>query len=608
MSTVSNQGPTGNQPDKVENKVPGDIAPEKSSEQGLSLGDMVSRGDRLPAAHSAASKDQGGTEEQKLARLNNDLTPYISGKLGRGALSRGLGLSEELGRELSREAGSEPFRDRVLKGEASLPVREFTWSNQRQMDQSSNAGLGIPLGLRQFFQLRKSEYQTEPDKSDSKANVKVENFLNQTPVNDKEKRSPAEEKDLEQSREALKNAVSSEDRLSKALHLARLYQHLRYIDEAKKATELALEIDPHNLVARQLFKELERMHPADISIAALPITVPNAVTKSALRNRIIGLSGGKVAVVGDLLIDELLEGKPERISREAPVLILEHVDTVHIPGGAANTASNVVALGGQCMAVGVCGADEYSEKLSHMLDRYRIQHNLVKDITRPTTVKTRILSKSHSLMQQLLRLDRISHNPISSIIEKILIQQIEESVVGYKAVILSDYKAGVITNGVIQSLRQIAQRERILLIVDAQGDFERFHGASLLTPNQPDTEGFLGYRIDAANVEKAGKEMLEKTGAEAVLITRGAEGMALFEKGKPYAEMPVFNRSDVFDVTGAGDTVVATMALALVSGASYVEATALGNLAAGIVVRKSGTATTNQREMLETLEQLNIPE
>jgi len=608
VSTVSNQGPTGNQPDKVENKVPGDIAPEKSSEQGLSLGDMVSRGDRLPAAHSAASKDQGGTEEQKLARLNNDLTPYISGKLGRGALSRGLGLSEELGRELSREAGSEPFRDRVLKGEASLPVREFTWSNQRQMDQSSNAGLGIPLGLRQFFQLRKSEYQTEPDKSDSKANVKVENFLNQTPVNDKEKRSPAEEKDLEQSREALKNAVSSEDRLSKALHLARLYQHLRYIDEAKKATELALEIDPHNLVARQLFKELERMHPADISIAALPITVPNAVTKSALRNRIIGLSGGKVAVVGDLLIDELLEGKPERISREAPVLILEHVDTVHIPGGAANTASNVVALGGQCMAVGVCGADEYSEKLSHMLDRYRIQHNLVKDITRPTTVKTRILSKSHSLMQQLLRLDRISHNPISSIIEKILIQQIEESVVGYKAVILSDYKAGVITNGVIQSLRQIAQRERILLIVDAQGDFERFHGASLLTPNQPDTEGFLGYRIDAANVEKAGKEMLEKTGAEAVLITRGAEGMALFEKGKPYAEMPVFNRSDVFDVTGAGDTVVATMALALVSGASYVEATALGNLAAGIVVRKSGTATTNQREMLETLEQLNIPE
>ncbi|HIA53674.1 MAG TPA: hypothetical protein EYN91_16535 [Candidatus Melainabacteria bacterium] len=607
MSTVSNQGPTGNQPEKVENKDQPDVVRDKSDD-GLSLGNMVSRGDRLQGAANAQIRDQGISEEQKLAQLNNDLTPHISGKPGRGALSRGLGLSDELGRELSREAGSEPFRDRVLKGETNLPVREFTWSNQRQLDQAANAGLGIPLGLKQFFQLRKSEYQTQPEKTDSQMNVKVENFLNQTPVKDKEKRSPAEEKELEQSREALKNAASPEDTLSKALHLARLYQHLRYIDEAKKATELALGIDPDNMVARQMFKELERMHPVDIGVGTIPITVPNAVTKSALRKRIHGLSGGKVAVVGDLLIDELLEGKPERISREAPVLILEHVDTVHIPGGAANTASNVVALGGECMAVGVCGADEYSEKLSNMLDRYRIQHSLVKDITRPTTVKTRILSKSHSLMQQLLRLDRISHNPISSIIEKILIQQIEEAVVGYKAVILSDYKAGVITDGVIKSLRALAEKERILLIVDAQGDFGRFQGATLLTPNQPDTESYLGYRIDSASVEKAGKDMLEKTGAEAVLITRGADGMALFERGKHYAEMPVFNRSDVFDVTGAGDTVVATMALALVSGASYVEATALGNLAAGIVVRKSGTATTSQREMLETLEQLNIPE
>lgn len=607
MSTVSNQGPTGNQPEKVENKDQPDVVRDKSDD-GLSLGNMVSRGDRLQGAANAQIRDQGISEEQKLAQLNNDLTPHISGKPGRGALSRGLGLSDELGRELSREAGSEPFRDRVLKGETNLPVREFTWSNQRQLDQAANAGLGIPLGLKQFFQLRKSEYQTQPEKTDSQMNVKVENFLNLTPVKDKEKRSPAEEKELEQSREALKNAASPEDTLSKALHLARLYQHLRYIDEAKKATELALGIDPDNMVARQMFKELERMHPVDIGVGTIPITVPNAVTKSALRKRIHGLSGGKVAVVGDLLIDELLEGKPERISREAPVLILEHVDTVHIPGGAANTASNVVALGGECMAVGVCGADEYSEKLSNMLDRYRIQHSLVKDITRPTTVKTRILSKSHSLMQQLLRLDRISHNPISSIIEKILIQQIEEAVVGYKAVILSDYKAGVITDGVIKSLRALAEKERILLIVDAQGDFGRFQGATLLTPNQPDTESYLGYRIDSASVEKAGKDMLEKTGAEAVLITRGADGMALFERGKHYAEMPVFNRSDVFDVTGAGDTVVATMALALVSGASYVEATALGNLAAGIVVRKSGTATTSQREMLETLEQLNIPE
>jgi len=606
---VSNQGPAGNQPEKVENKPQAEVPRDKQDADGLSLGGMVTRNDGLKDVHGTQRPDAGISETQALEQLNNQLTPHISGKPGRGALSRGLGLSEELGRELSREAGAEPYRDRVLKGQTNLPVREFTWSNQRQLDQAANAGLNIPLGLKQFFNLRKAEYQTTPEKSDAQMNVKVENFLNKTPIKEKENRSPAEEKDLEQSRESLKSAVSPEDTLSKALHLARLYQHLRYIDEAKQATELALGIDPDNLVARQLFKELERMHPVDISVQALPLPVPTAVTKSALRKRILGLTGGRVAVVGDLLIDELLEGKPERISREAPVLILEHVDTVHIPGGAANTASNVVSLGGDCMAVGVCGADEYAHKLSDMLDRYRIKHALVKDITRPTTVKTRILSKSHSLMQQLLRLDRISHNQISSIIEKILIQQIEESVDGYNAIILSDYRAGVMTDGVIRSLKQIASQKKMLLIVDAQGNFERFRGATLLTPNQPDTESALGYRIDSpSQVERAGADMLEITGAEAVLITRGAEGMALFERGKPYAEMPVFNRSDVFDVTGAGDTVVATMALALVSGASYVEATALGNLAAGIVVRKSGTATTSQREMLETLEQLNIPE
>ncbi|MCC7528305.1 MAG: hypothetical protein IT342_07270, partial [Candidatus Melainabacteria bacterium] len=174
---MSNQGPAGNQPEKVENKGSADVARDKAEGDALSLGNMVSRADGL---QSAKRQDQGITETQKLEQLNNQLTPHISGKPGRGALSRGLGLSEELGRELSREAGAEPFRDRVLKGETNLPVREFTWSNQRQMDQSANAGLNIPLGLKQFFQLRKAEYQTQPEKSDSRMNVKVENFLNQT--------------------------------------------------------------------------------------------------------------------------------------------------------------------------------------------------------------------------------------------------------------------------------------------------------------------------------------------------------------------------------------------------------------------------------------------
>lgn len=597
---MTNQGPADNKPEKPENQKPVDAPVESTGAQkSFSLGDMVARGERLQNLPQA---ERVGTEAQRLEQLNSFLASNASAKITRG-------LNEELGKELSREAGALPFRERVMKGETpNLPVKEFTWTAQKNLDQSGNAGLGIPLGSKQFFQLKKSEFQQPAEKTDAERLVKVENFLNQTPVKERENRSPAEERELEQSRDALANSKSPDETLSKALHLARLYQHLRYIDEAKQAAALALGIDSENMVARQMFKELERMHPVDISMV-VPIVVPSAVTKSALRKRILNLSGGKVIVVGDLLIDELLEGKPERISREAPVLILEHVDTVHIPGGAANTASNVVALGGECMAIGVCGADYYADKMSEMLDRYRIQHSLVRDITRPTTVKTRILSKSHSLMQQLLRLDRISHNQISPLVERLLLERIKEATKGYKAVILSDYKAGVITDGVIKELRELANREDLLLIVDAQGDFARFHGATLLTPNQPDTEAALGYKIDSpASVERAGKDMLAITGAKAVLITRGAEGMALFEKGKPAAEMPVFNRSDVFDVTGAGDTVVATMALALVSGASFVESVALGNLAAGIVVRKSGTATTTQKEMLETLEHLNIPE
>jgi rfaE bifunctional protein kinase chain/domain len=403
--------------------------------------------------------------------------------------------------------------------------------------------------------------------------------------------------------------MTPEDLASNALHLAKLYQHLRYIEEAKKAVQLSLGIDPDHMQGKQLFTELERLHPIDIGAA--PYSVAQQLTKSNLRKRIRGLSGGKVVVVGDLLIDEHLEGKPERISREAPVLILEHVDTVLIPGGAANTAHNIVALGGECHAVGVCGTDEYAGKLARLLDDCGIGHSLVPDPSRPTTVKTRILSKSHSLMQQLLRLDRISHEPLAPDIEAKLVLKVEECVAlaGYKAIVLSDYRAGVITDGIIEICRKASRAHNLLVIVDAQGQFERFKDVTIMTPNQPDAEKAVGFELaDMDSLAKAARHIFAATNAKALLITRGAAGMALFEQGHEPVELPVFNRSAVFDVTGAGDTVVATMALALVSGASFVEATALGNLAAGIVVRKSGTAVTSQSEMLESLERLSLPE
>lgn len=437
----------------------------------------------------------------------------------------------------------------------------------------------------------------------------VENFILVTFDLDETRLSTAEKSGLTGAREALTRARGIEGVLSNALHLARLYQHLRYIEEAKKATMLALGIDPDNHTGKQLLKELERVQHIDVSVQSVPTT--NPLSKARLRKRVINLTGGSVMVIGDLLIDRLLEGKPERISREAPVLILEHVSTENIPGGAANTAHNVTALGGKCHTVGICGADEFAEPLAKCLEDHNITHSLLVDESRVTTVKTRIISKSHSLMQQLLRIDRISHEKVSAAIEKRLIEKIEEAVkkTPANAIILSDYKAGVITDGVIAAVRELARSRDIMVIVDAQGDFERFKECTLMTPNQPDAEAYADMKIsDRASLQKLGDKLLQKSGVKALLVTRGGEGMVLFQKNAPMFEIPAFNKSDVFDVTGAGDTVVATMALALTSGATMEESMALGNLAASIVVRKPGTAVTSQREMLDHLDRLDIPD
>jgi D-glycero-beta-D-manno-heptose-7-phosphate kinase len=474
----------------------------------------------------------------------------------------------------------------------------------------SLGGLSPLAGDRTHMQLRKGEdTKTISDRPVTQYKPLINEFLKTTDFDAEHKKlNEAELRQLSSSREALSNATNMADALSDALHLARLYQHMRYIEEAKKAIDLSLGIDPDNYYGNQIFRELERVHPTDISTTA-PATTPQPLTKSNLRKRILNMTGGRVIVLGDMLIDELLEGKPERISREAPVLILEHVDTELIPGGAANTANNIAAMGGLCHAIGICGNDEYASKLEGLFDKAHITHALVRDPSRPTTVKTRILSKSHSFKQQLLRLDRISHERIGSSIEDRIIEKLRAAGGSHSALVLSDYRAGMMTDSLIRACRTVAGEQNLFLIVDAQDDFTRFQNVSLLTPNQPDAEKAAGYEFDSKEkLERAGEDLLLTTGAQALLITRGGEGMVLFQQNTPMVELPAFNKSEVFDVTGAGDTVVAAMALAVVSGCSYVEAMALGNLAAGIVVRKPGTAVTSQKEMLEHLDTLKLPE
>lgn len=574
--------PYDQKPDSKGEKPVDQPKPESDDSKRLSLDDLVSRDAK---SYVAFTQDQGA--KQKLP--GSDLNRYIS-----------KGLTADLSRELSGQKANPPLNE---------APREFKWSGAKGVGSPASSSLdNFSPGAKPFFQLRKSEFAKPDEKPSMQFKFEVDKFLRDTSPKEDKTLTPAEIQELTQTRNLIQQSNNPEEVLSNTLHLARLYQHLRYIEEAKKAVEFSLGIDPEHMLGKQVFKELERMHPADVGASASHVVSP-LLTKTILRQRIAAMTGGRVVVVGDLLIDELLEGKPERISREAPVLILEHVDTELIPGGAANTAHNISSLGGICHAVGVCGSDEYARKLARLLEGCGISHSLVQDPSRPTTVKTRILSKSHSLMQQLLRLDRISHEPLSAEIEAKLIGRLRESTAGFKAIVLSDYRAGVITDGMIDACRQLARTQNILLIVDAQGDFERFKDVTLMTPNQPDTEKAVGYKLtNLDDLRKAGNQILQSTNAKALLVTRGADGMVLFQQGQELVELPAFNRSDVFDVTGAGDTVVGTMALALVSGATFVESMALGNLAAGIVVRKSGTAVTSQKELLENLERLNLPE
>jgi rfaE bifunctional protein kinase chain/domain len=475
----------------------------------------------------------------------------------------------------------------------------------------SGSSFSFPLGQKQPFVLKKSEFlKPDHDKPQHELKNLISNFLNDTKLLDEHKLSNAELKELRNNRDQLSSAESIPEAVRTALQLRRMYKEMKYLEEEIKARDLVLGLDPNNQMAQQLFKELEKMHPHDLAISRSPVVslpASTGLSKSRLRSRINAMSGGRVIVLGDLLIDELLEGRPERISREAPVLILEHVGTELILGGASNAAANLAALGGICHAVGVCGRDEYARKLGRLFEKAGISYGLVEDPSRPTTVKTRILSSAHALRQQLIRLDRISREKVVGEVANKVLEKLEAVAGSYSAVILSDYRGGVITDQIVHGAMKIAAAKNLKVVVDAQDNFARFRGAALITPNQPDTEAAVGFKIDSTEkVAEAGSKLLSISGARNLLLTRGGAGMVLFQENEAMFELPAFNRSEVFDVTGAGDTVVATMTLAMVTGATMTEAMALGNLAAGIVVKKIGTAVTNQTELLDALENLKI--
>jgi len=328
-----------------------------------------------------------------------------------------------------------------------------------------------------------------------------------------------------------------------------------------------------------------------------------------LRSLIGAFREKRVLVIGDMGADEYIIGKPARISREAPVLILELSEERTIPGSAANVAVNARTLGAEVFLAGVVGDDVPGRHLRRAIDELGLhQEGLFTDQQRPTSTKTRIMAGSPQIVQQhIVRIDRVDTSDVGEPCKGQIIAYIHAVLPEIDAVILSDYENGVISPEIITACIPMARELGKIIVVDSHGSLFRFQGVTALTPNQPEAELTLGMTINTlTELKEAGQRLLDGSHARGVLITRGSEGMSLFEAGKPPIHLPI-HRLDyasevvVVDTNGAGDTVAATFTLALTAGASMAEAAYLANAAASLVVRRLGCASNTPEELMNAL-------
>jgi D-beta-D-heptose 7-phosphate kinase/D-beta-D-heptose 1-phosphate adenosyltransferase len=314
--------------------------------------------------------------------------------------------------------------------------------------------------------------------------------------------------------------------------------------------------------------------------------------KSILKN----FSKSRILVIGDLILDRYIWGRVNRISPEAPVPVVEVTDDNFMLGGAANVANNIIALGGEVTVAGVAGGDRAGEVLRKLLEDREIRCALFED-SRPTTIKTRVIAHS----QQVVRFDREDKNRISGRVMGEIAAFLKHAVPEHDAVIVSDYRKGMVSRDLIQGILKSAKPRKKLLAVDPKvGHFHCYRGVSLITPNLMEASHGSGVEIkDEKSLIKAGRTLMKKLSCGAVLITRGEEGMSLFEKDG-ITHIPTVARH-VYDVTGAGDTVIAAFTLAFTSGASMQDAAVIANHAAGIVVGEVGTAVVTREKLLESI-------
>jgi len=333
-----------------------------------------------------------------------------------------------------------------------------------------------------------------------------------------------------------------------------------------------------------------------------------AERKERLLALVDGFSSRRILVVGDLIADEFIYGEIARVSREAPVLILKYDATEMVAGGAGNAANNVAALGGRARLAGLVGGDAEGRRLLASFDRGVDRSHVVRAREYRTPVKTRILAGGvHAARQQVVRIDREAGWPLDETVSRALARKIEPALDACDAVLLSDYGSGLITPALAGVIRRtVSRRPRrrpIPVLLDSRYRLLDYRGLTTCTPNESEVEQVLSILIkdDAEALERAGRTLLRRTGMQAVLVTRGSRGMALFQPKQPTSHIPIFGSDEVTDVTGAGDTVIATFGLALAAGASFYEAARLANYAGGLVVMKRGTATVSARELSDAI-------
>ncbi len=311
------------------------------------------------------------------------------------------------------------------------------------------------------------------------------------------------------------------------------------------------------------------------------------------------MRGRRVLVLGDVMLDEFIWGRVGRISPEAPVPVVEVTGQSDHLGGAGNVAANVRSLGGATTLAGVIGRDDAGRRIEETLERTGIVSCLESsDAGRPTTVKTRVIAHG----QQVVRTDREEKGDIAAEAEGALVASVRRELPSAEALVISDYQKGAVTASLLRKVLPLARRRRMPVLVDPkQRHFRRYRGVTVVTPNQIEAEEATGLSLrEEGDLVAAGRRILSLLGCRAALVTRGEHGMSLFERGRKPVHVPAAAR-EVFDVTGAGDSVIATMALAVAAGATLPEAAVLANCAAGVVVGKVGTTPATPDEILAAL-------